>query len=595
MNSLTVLENYLRNRAKCGKVQKCMCSVFLFSILPGSPNYLWTKGAAHLPGGSPYRRLHRLTSYGLRRLVILVLVTLYSLLFAPCSLLFAKYSGGQPGMFLSWGAGARSLAMGKAFVAIADDASATYWNPAAMSQMVRKELTALHVKLWEDTDYNFLSYIHPTARYGVFGFNYTALRSWGYEKVIAKFSGEDITRLDRHAGTFDDLQQAVTFAYGQKVLENYIPNLSAGIATKFISRVLDTSKDSLFSLDITLFLESLNSYPISFGFKLQNLFPFRYWGDTEDKLPLTFRFGAGYRTLRNRLILALDFDKGMRSNLGWHIGVEYWLLDFVAIRGGFEGQPGEIVESTAGFGLKYKNYGFDYAFALHELGLSHRFSGTWRFGVSVVAKQEEAIRRLTREGFEAYRQGDYALGIERLNKLLDIDPRNREAKNLASKLQTIIPITPKVVEPTREAELTRRGIAAYVEGDLKTAINVLRYALSLQPENNTILKVLNRAEKELGEKPTEPERVTPAPVAFGYIDQKLYGALEYIYTKQYDKAVLGCQEVLDLEPGNVTALERMGSALFLMNQHELARKVWMKALELDPNNRVIREALGRLK
>lgn len=503
-------------------------------------------------------------------------------------------------MFLSWGAGARSLAMGKAFIAVSDDASATYWNPAAMSQLVRKEITGLQVKLWENTDYNFLSYVHPTARYGVFGINYTALRSVGFNKVPWNEFMNDPDRvtamqkvLTGGYGKFNDEQSAITIAYGKKVIENYIPNLSAGIATKFISRQLDTSKDNHFSFDVALFLESLNSYPISLGFKLQNLFPFSS-GDTDDVLPLTFRFGAGYRTLRDRLVLAFDFDKIMKANFGWHTGAEYWLLDFAAVRIGFEGQSGEIVESTAGLGLKYKNYGFDYAFALHELGLSHRFSGSWRFGVSVVAKQEEAIRRLTQEGFEAYRQGDYALSIERLNKLLDIDPRNREAKRLVSKLQTIIPITAKVVEPTREAELTRHGISAYVEGDPKTATNVLRYALSLQPQNDTILKMLNRAEKELGERPTEPEKVGPT-AAFGYLDQKLYRALEYVYGKQYDKAVLECQEVLDLEPNNVTALERMGSALFLMNQRELARKVWTKALEIDPNNTVVREALGRLK
>ncbi|MBI5778796.1 MAG: hypothetical protein HZA49_05015, partial [Planctomycetes bacterium] len=43
---------------------------------------------------------------------------------------FAREDGGRPGAFLSYSAGARSLAMGKTFVGIADDASATYWNPA---------------------------------------------------------------------------------------------------------------------------------------------------------------------------------------------------------------------------------------------------------------------------------------------------------------------------------------------------------------------------------------------------------------------------------------------------------------------------------
>ena len=54
---------------------------------------------------------------------------------------YAVATGGQVTEFLSYGAGARSLAMGGAFVSIADDATATYWNPAGMSQITRKEIT----------------------------------------------------------------------------------------------------------------------------------------------------------------------------------------------------------------------------------------------------------------------------------------------------------------------------------------------------------------------------------------------------------------------------------------------------------------------
>ena len=37
--------------------------------------------------------------------------------------------------FLSLGTGARAIAMGRAFTAIADDATAVYWNPAGLGQL----------------------------------------------------------------------------------------------------------------------------------------------------------------------------------------------------------------------------------------------------------------------------------------------------------------------------------------------------------------------------------------------------------------------------------------------------------------------------
>lgn len=74
---------------------------------------------------------------------------------------FANEDGGQPGAFLSYGAGARSLGMGKTFVGVADDASATYWNPAGLAQLKQNELTALHASLYERTGYSFVSYGQP--------------------------------------------------------------------------------------------------------------------------------------------------------------------------------------------------------------------------------------------------------------------------------------------------------------------------------------------------------------------------------------------------------------------------------------------------
>lgn len=50
---------------------------------------------------------------------------------------------GYPGAYLRFGAGARDLAMDKAFVAIADDATAVYWNPAGLTRIQGAEFTGL--------------------------------------------------------------------------------------------------------------------------------------------------------------------------------------------------------------------------------------------------------------------------------------------------------------------------------------------------------------------------------------------------------------------------------------------------------------------
>ena len=73
--------------------------------------------------------------------------------------LYAKEDYGTPGEFLNWGAGARSLALGKAFTGLADDASAIYYNPGGLAFQNPLQITLQHVFLFYDTT---VSYTHLT-------------------------------------------------------------------------------------------------------------------------------------------------------------------------------------------------------------------------------------------------------------------------------------------------------------------------------------------------------------------------------------------------------------------------------------------------
>src|SRR5258708_39869242 len=97
------------------------------------------------------------------------LFILAAFVLAPLSSLLALATGGQPNEFMSYGAGARSLAMGAAFVGVSDDASATYWNPAGLSQVTRKELTLLKATLFADPTYDFYSFLKPSKKGGSAG------------------------------------------------------------------------------------------------------------------------------------------------------------------------------------------------------------------------------------------------------------------------------------------------------------------------------------------------------------------------------------------------------------------------------------------
>jgi len=59
------------------------------------------------------------------------------------------------------GAGARAAAMGDAFSAIADDVTATYWNPAGLGQIETPQMSLMQNSALIDTQYQYLAAAMP--------------------------------------------------------------------------------------------------------------------------------------------------------------------------------------------------------------------------------------------------------------------------------------------------------------------------------------------------------------------------------------------------------------------------------------------------
>jgi len=509
-----------------------------------------------------------------------------SLIFAPAKG-FATGTGGAPGQFLSWGAGARSLAMGKAFLAISDDASATYWNPAAMTQIDRKEITALHATLFEDTSFDFISYVHPTPTLGVLGVNLTRLVSGGFEKISITIdpTSQEIVKLET-LGEFSDEHSAYTLAYGRKFSEH----MSVGLSAKKIDHTIDTFQQGFIAMDAALFAKDVFPH-YRFALVAQNLVT-QISGDTEDRLPLTIRFGNAYSLLRDRINIAFDVTQNSFAGITWNFGTEYWIVHYAALRLGMENRAGEIAETTAGLGLKYSNYSIDMALAMHDLGISQRVSASWRFGGSTSRRSEEEVTDLMEQGHEYFRSGNYVQAIQKFNQALDIDPSNTEMQTMVAKLQGIVTYLPEAPEGN-VGRLVAQGVKSYMEGDLNTSYNAFRTAFDKDPQNAKLMNLTNRIAKSAGLRAVEPPR-GPETARWTLVDQKLHDALQAIYEGRYDVAITKCDEVLRIEPENVIAIGRMGAAFFLMGEKDKAVALWKRALELDPTHKPAIEYLQQL-
>ena len=86
--------------------------------------------------------------------------------------------GTSAGTFLKIGVGARPVGMGEAFVAVANDPSTIYWNPAGLAGLQRKEVTASHVDWPADVKYDFVAAVLPVQKLGgSFGIQLASLRT----------------------------------------------------------------------------------------------------------------------------------------------------------------------------------------------------------------------------------------------------------------------------------------------------------------------------------------------------------------------------------------------------------------------------------
>lgn len=104
-------------------------------------------------------------------------------------------SGAQ---FLKIGAGARSTAMGDAFVGIADDVNAVYYNPAGLGYLERAEITAMRTQWFQGMNYDFGAMIFPLTE-GSLGLSISTLKADDLEKrdVDESYQGNFETQIGR--------------------------------------------------------------------------------------------------------------------------------------------------------------------------------------------------------------------------------------------------------------------------------------------------------------------------------------------------------------------------------------------------------------
>lgn len=272
---------------------------------------------------------------------------------------------GQAGDYLLYGAGARSLAMGGAFTAVADDASAEYWNPAALAFLDEYQFQTMYAPLTLGTKLYDMSFVAPLGpRWGGIGVSDYLLRSDGFQ------GRDDLNFVSGSDGEVS--QNAFSLAYGKSFHDFW----SVGARLRFLQQKVLSDSGSAWAGDLSAYTRPING--VSAGVTFDNLNrPEITLGNDPDVFRRHMRAGLAYRAPRDRFILSMDANKTEQQSPYYVAGLEYNPISLLSLRTGWD----QNQDVTLGFGVTFRSLRFDYAYANQEnLGATNKASLTFRWG-----------------------------------------------------------------------------------------------------------------------------------------------------------------------------------------------------------------------
>jgi tetratricopeptide (TPR) repeat protein len=567
-------------------------------------------------------------------------ITYFIILFALASSGFSQDGQGGTESNLAFGFGARALALGHSYTALADDPTAVFWNPAGLENVQRQSLTLFHTSLWEGTLYDFIGYVYPSLNIGSFGVGLARIGVGGI--LETNIYNELISDNVSHE------QYEAFLSYAKK-----IPwDLTVGVSVRILryswnglsvsSGYGDLNTMSVGG-DIGMLYAPIISNNVwlrgwTLGLSARNVFaPVINEGVSNDRLPLSMKFGvlrkvyfAGKKSVLN---LLFDLKYSQKKDMGFSFGAEYSFNNFAMLRIGYEDMG-----LSFGAGLQYGNFQLDYAFGNSPnsdlFSSVHRISLTANFGMTrdekfeeearrIMAEREkmaEEIRKTDRENFinEHMKNADnyftekkYSDAIVEYQQVVGMDPFNQRATMMLDssnimlqkefEAQQVIAIQNAIDAERAEAnaqfvkEHYDKGRLFLKNKQFTEALIEFNLALERDPNNETVKSSIATTNRRLQEE----------------ITSLLKRSRQEFNRQNYSEALRLIAEVRMLGAGSDQAFQKEvdllaqiyklneqiqeGLTLLELGEYEKASIVFQSVLQLDPTNQTAKSGLERAK
>ena len=307
----------------------------------------------------------------------------------------AKYAG----EFISLGVGGRALGLGGAYVALGNDVTSGYWNPAGLARIAYPQVTLMHDERFGSlVNYDYGAVAFPLGPQSSIGVSLVRL---GVDDIPdTRNAGVDVngnltydpaqfSRVDPDRVTyFNAADWALYLTYARAYSENF----SYGANVKLIRRELGDHSATGIGFDVGVWYTPFEN--LLLGANLQDVTTtFLAWDTgTNELVSPTMKVGSAYliEALGGRFAPAVDFDvrfENRRSaaslahvgpvSVDLHAGMEFQFKDLIALRVGYS----DIKQLTLGAGVHLPKLNIDYSFMkfdqTDQLGNTHRISMTF--------------------------------------------------------------------------------------------------------------------------------------------------------------------------------------------------------------------------
>lgn len=286
--------------------------------------------------------------------ISILMLSVLSVTLSNAQSLKVSKTGTTAASFLEIGVGGRAQAMGGAFVAIAGDASALYWNAGGIARFKTNEVILYHSQWLADTKFNFAGLVIPVAEIGTFGFSFTSLS-------MADMSVRTVEMPEGTGEFFSAGDLALGISYGRSITNRF----SIGFTAKYIQQTIWHMSSKGLAIDAgTMFTtDLLNGMVIGAsisnfgtGMKLEGRDTRSYYRVDETKqgsneripynidldtwdMPMILQIGVTFPVFQEgeyKAIAAIDALHPNNNYESVNAGVEFSYHDWIFARGGYK-------------------------------------------------------------------------------------------------------------------------------------------------------------------------------------------------------------------------------------------------------------------